>query len=49
MLIRNKQKIVFNKGANACVRVEGEFSESFVIGIGVRQGCVMLPWQFNIF
>lgn len=49
MLIRNKQKIVFNKGANACVRVEGDFSESFVIGMGVRQGCVMPQWVFNIF
>lgn len=33
----------------ACVRVEGELSESFALGVGVRQGCVMSPWLFNIF
>ncbi len=30
--------------ANACVRVRGEFSESFAVEVGVRQGCVMSPW-----
>ncbi len=32
--------------ANACVRVGGEIRESFAVG--VRQGCVMSPWLFNI-
>ena len=27
----------------------GELSESFGVGVGVRQGCVMLPWLFNIY
>ncbi len=27
----------------------GELSESFNIGEGVRQGCVMSPWLFNIY
>ncbi len=39
----------FYREANACVRVGGEFSESFTVGVGVRQGCVMSPWLFNIF
>ncbi len=36
----------FYREANACVRVGGELSESFVVG--VRQGCVMLPWLFSM-
>ena len=39
----------FYKEASACVRVNGEMSESFDIRVGVRQGCVMSPWLFNIF
>ncbi len=37
----------FYWGANACVKVDGELSNSF--GVGVRQGCVMSPWLVNIF
>ncbi len=39
----------FYREANACVRVGGEFSESFAVEVSVRQGCVMSPWLFNIF
>ncbi len=39
----------FYKEANACIRVGGEFSESFAGEVGVRQGWVMSPWLFNIF
>ncbi len=39
----------FYRKANACVRVGGEFSESFAVEVGVRQGCVMSPWLLNIF
>ncbi len=30
------------------MRVGGEFSESFAVEVGVRQGCVMSPWLINI-
>lgn len=39
----------FYRGASACVRMDGEPSESFEIGVGVRQGCVMSPWLFTVF
>ncbi len=39
----------FYREANACVRVEVEFSENFAVEVGVRQGCVMSRWLFNIF
>ncbi len=35
--------------ANAYVKVDGKLSDSFAIGVGVRQLCVMSPWLFNIF
>ncbi len=39
----------FYREVNACVKVDGELSNSFAVGVGVRQGCVMPPWLFNIF
>jgi len=39
----------FYKGANACVKINGKLSSSFSINAGVRQGCVMSPWLFNIY
>ncbi len=39
----------FYREANTCARVGGEFSENFEVEVGVRQGCVMSPWLFNIF
>ncbi len=37
----------FYREANACVKVDGELSDTF--GVQVRYGCVMSPWLFNIF
>ena len=31
-----------------CVRVKGGMSERFRIARGVRQGCIMSPWLFNV-
>ena len=33
----------------ACVRVKEGESECFRIESGVRQGCVMSPWLFNVY
>ena len=33
----------------AAVRVDGEDSEWFNVGKGVRQGCILLPYLFNIY
>ncbi len=39
----------FYENASASVQVNGELSESFNVAVGVRQGCVMSPWLFNIY
>ena len=33
----------------ACARVKGGKSEWFMIDSGVRQGCIISPWLFNIY
>ncbi len=38
----------FYKETNVCVKVDGELDD-FEIGVGVRQGCIMLPRLYNIF
>ncbi len=35
--------------ASTCVKSSGETSEHFEIKVGLRQGCVMSPWLFNIY
>lgn len=39
----------FYKGSKACVRIGNEVSDSFPVRVGLRQGCVMLPWLFKLF
>ena len=39
----------FYVGSSACVRVGSDLSESFEVNVGLRQGCVMSPWLFNVF
>ncbi len=39
----------FSENASVSVRVKGELSESFSVEVGVRQGCIMSPWLFNIY
>ena len=39
----------FYKGSTAKKRVNGNCSESFEVSVGLRQGCVMSPWLFNIY
>ena len=36
-------------GSEACVRVCREEGEWFEVGVGLKQGCVMSPWLFNLF
>ena len=35
--------------SEVCVRVCGEEGEWFEVGVGLRWGCVMSPWLFNLF
>ncbi|KAF1010546.1 MAG: hypothetical protein GAK29_05048 [Acinetobacter bereziniae] len=44
----NVLKEIYN-GSKACVRVNGTLSDWFEVQQGVRQGCVMSPWLFNVF
>ena len=34
---------------SACVRIKGGISEQFRLDSGVRQGCFMSPWLFNVY
>ena len=33
----------------ACVRVGNDVSEWFPVNVGLRQGCVLSPWLFNVY
>ena len=37
------------KDQEAAVRIDGETSEWFSVGKGVRQGCTLSPYLFNVY
>ena len=39
----------FYVDSRACVRVENDESEWFPVNVGLRPGCVMSPWLFNVY
>ena len=39
----------FYVDSRACVRVGNKESSSFEVRVGLRQGCVMSPWLFNVY
>ena len=39
----------FYVDSRACIRVENDVSEWFRVNVGLRQGCVMSPWLFNVY
>ena len=39
----------FYVDSRACVRVGNDVREWFQVNVGLRQGCVMSPWLFNVY
>ena len=39
----------FHVDSRACVRAGNDVSEWFPVNVGLRQGCVMSPWLFNVY
>ena len=39
----------FYVDSRVCVRVRNDVSEWFPINVGLKQGCVMSPWLFNVY
>ena len=39
----------FYVDSRACVLVGNDVSELFAVNDGLRQGCVMSPWLFNVY
>ena len=46
-LIRSMSSLY--NGSRACVRLGSRLGEIFEVRRGLRQGCVMSPWLFNIY
>ena len=42
-------QIVSNIDSRSCVRVGNNVSEWFVPNVGLREGCVMSAWLFNVY
>ena len=38
----------FHVDSMGCVQVGNDVSEWFPVNVGLRQGCVMSPWLFNV-
>ena len=39
----------FYLDSRACVRVGNDVSEWFQVNVGLRPGCVISPWLFNVY
>ena len=39
----------FHVDSTACVRVGNDVSEWFPVNVGLKLGCVMSPWLFNVY
>ena len=39
----------FYVDSSACVRVGNDVSKWFPVNVGLRQGCAMSPWLFNVY
>ena len=44
-----KSVLSFYVDSRACVRVGNDVREWFPVNVGLRQGCVMSPWLFNVY
>ena len=44
-----KAVLSFYVDSSACVLVGNDVSEWFPVNVGLRQGCVMSPWLFNVY
>ena len=39
----------FDVDTRVCVHLGNDMSEWFPVNVGLRQGCVMSPWLFNVY
>ena len=39
----------FDVDSRTCVQVGYDVSQWFLVNVGLRQGCVMPPWLFNVY